>query len=391
MDKKLKIAYISLASLSDCDLPLIHELSKDMKVDYYLIATNATRQGAVVSIELKNEGGIFSGTEYPELRSIEQWIYLNNVYIVNKPVWQDWKWLSFKVSWQLMKILKKRGYDIIHVTWPLRYSTFPLYFLHKKMLLTMHDPIPHSSDENMQNKLHRWCSIHLTHDFILLNKTQKKDFMERYHVSEDRVHISRLSIYTHLQHIVPAKPLCDKPYILFMGSIQPHKGIEYFCQAMESVVREKPDIHAVIAGKGHFYFDKTKYEENPSFTFINRFITNEELASLISNCVAVVCPYIDATQSGVVMSAFALNKPVIATTVGALPKMMEDNRHGFLVPPKNSQALERAIVRILQPEIAQQMSRNIEQDFSSGDRSWGRIAKELYQIYQTVIEKQNKI
>jgi glycosyltransferase involved in cell wall biosynthesis len=176
-----------------------------------------------------------------------------------------------------------------------------------------------------------------------------------------------------------------------MGSIQPHKGIEYFCQAMESVVREKPDIHAVIAGKGQFYFDKTKYEENPSFTFINRFITNEELASLISNCVAVVCPYIDATQSGVVMSAFALNKPVIATTVGALPKMMEDNRHGFLVPPKNSQALERAIVRILQPEIAQQMSRNIEQDFSSGDRSWGRIAKELYQIYQTVIEKQNKI
>ena len=386
MEKELKVAYISIASLSDCDLPLIHELSRKMKVDYYLIATNATRQGAVINIELKNEGGVFSGTEYPELRSIEGWMDLSNVFIVNKPVEHDWGWLSFRVSWQLMKMLKRGNYDIIHVTWPLRYSCFPLYVLRKRMILTMHDPIPHSSDETMQNWFHRWCSIRLTPDFILLNKTQKKDFMERYNVSEERIHISRLSIYTHLQHTVPAEPLCDKPYMLFIGSIQPHKGIEYFCQAMEQIVKENPDVHAVIAGKGQFYFEKRKYEENPHYKFINRFITNEELASLISNCIAVVCPYTDATQSGVVMSAFALNKPVIATNVGALPKMMEDNRHGFIVPPRDSKALEQAINQIIQPGTAEQMSENIRKDYSLGERSWERIATEVYDIYKKIIE-----
>lgn len=385
MCKIKQVAYISSPALSDCDLPLIKELSKDINVDYYFVVTNKTCQGTIINIKLKEKGGIYPGTEYPELSFLEKWIDLSHVFVINKPVNHDWEWLSFKVSWQWLKILKKNNYDIIHVTWPLRYSSFPLYLLHKKMVLTMHDPIPHSSDEKIVNIIHRWCSIRLTRSFILLNKTQKHVFMDKYKIDEERVHISRLSIYTHLHHTIPTEPLCDKPYLLFIGSIQPHKGLEYFCQAMDSIIKTEPNIYAVIAGKGNFYFDKSIYEQNPHFKFFNRFILNEELASLIINCVAVVCPYIDATQSGVVMSAFALNKPVIATNVGALPEMMENNRHGFLIPPKNSKALETAIKQILQPEIAQQFSSNIEKDFSSGERSWSKIAKEIEKIYHIVI------
>jgi glycosyltransferase involved in cell wall biosynthesis len=154
---------------------------------------------------------------------------------------------------------------------------------------------------------------------------------------------------------------------------------------MEPVVSENPNIDIIIAGKGTFYFDKSKYENNPQYHFINRFITNEELASLILNSTAIVCPYIDATQSGVIMSAFALNKPVIATNVGALPEMMENERHGFLVPPKNSQALKEAILQILQPGISQQMSKNIEKDYSTGKHSWNNIAKKILESYQQII------
>ena len=180
MKMNLKIAYISIASLSDSDLPLVHELSKEMEVDYYLIVTNATRQGTVINIELKDKWGIFTGTEYPELKCIEKWVDLNHVFVVNKPTNQDWRWQCFMVSWQWMKKLKRNKYDIIHITWPLRYSCFPLYLLRKKMVITMHDPIPHSSHLTLENRFHRWWCMRLTPHFILLNKTQKNEFMNMF-------------------------------------------------------------------------------------------------------------------------------------------------------------------------------------------------------------------
>ena len=159
---------------------------------------------------------------------------------------------------------------------------------------------------------------------------------------------------------------------------------------MESVFETQENLKVIIAGKGDFYFDKTRYEANPKFMFINRFISNKELASLISNSIAVVCPYIDATQSGVVMSAYALNKPVIATNVGALPEMVDDGRTGFLVPPRDSKALADAIRKMLEPETAQQMSKHIMEDYSSGKNSWKEIANEVEKIYDDIIARRTK-
>ena len=385
-----KIAYISETSLTDCDIPLLHELSKDATVDYYLIITNSSTQGTLVDITLKEKGDINCGTEYPGLKTLEKWIDLHHVYIVNVPVYHYWEWINFKVAWKWMQLLKKQNYDIIHLTWPLRYCYFALYLLRKKMVITMHDPIPHSSQMTIKNRFHRYWCIRLTPDFILLNKTQKPLFIKEYGISESRIHMSRLSIYTHLQESASAPALCSHPYILYIGRIHSHKGIEYFCEAMETITSDMPDVHAVIAGNGSFYFDISKYKKMSNYMFLNRYISNEELVSLISNSIAVVCPYIDATQSGVIMSAFALNKPVVATNVGALHEMVEDGRHGFLVPPKDSKALESAIRQIMQPGIAQQMSANIERDYSSGIYSWHTIASEILDIYETIIKKRGK-
>lgn len=385
--KERKIAYISEIIFDDSDIPLLRELSKDVDVDYYLIVTNSSRKGTMLEVTLKKEEGIFCATAYPELRVLEKWINLNHVYVVNKPVIHNWEWINFKVAWKWMRMLKKQNYDIIHLTWPLCYNSFALYLLRKKMVITMHDPIPHSSQTSIKNRFHRYWCIRLTPDFILLNKTQKPLFLKEYGMDESRVHLSKLSIYNHFKELTPAPPLCNFNYMLYIGNIQSHKGIEYFCEAMELLTNDMTDMHAVIAGKGHFYFDTSKYEQNPNFMFINRYITNEELVSLISNSIAVVCPYVDATQSGVIMTAFALNKPVIATKVGALPEMVEDGRHGFLVPPKDSKALEQTIRQIIQPGIARQMSENIAYDYSAGSCSWQSIASGTREIYETIIKK----
>ena len=387
---KRKIAYISQTVLLDCDLPLLYELSKNATVDYFLVVTSGSNQGTLVDMTLKEQGGIFCATEYPELKHLSRWLDLKHVFIVNKPVNHFWEWINFAIAWKGLQLFKKQNYDIIHLTWPLRYCSFVLYLLRKRMIITMHDPIPHSSQMSIKNRFERYWCIRLVPDFILLNKVQKALFMKEYGIRESRVHLSRLSIYTHLLESASTTSLCSDPYILFVGSIRSHKGIEYLCEAMEPITNDLPDMHVIIAGKGNFYYDISRYEKNPHYMFINRYITNEELVTLISNSIAVVCPYIDATQSGVIMSAFALNKPVIATNVGALPEMVEDGRYGFLVPPKDSKALEKAIRQIIKPGIAQQLSENIAHDYSAGNHAWHSIASEMQGIYETIIHKRRK-
>ena len=137
--KQRKIAYISETVLTDCDLPLLHELSKEVVVDYYIVVTNNSRQGTLIDLTLKEKGGIYRATEYPELKVLEKWIDLDHVFVVNKPVNHFWEWINFAIAWKGVQLFKKQHYDIIHLTWPLRYCSFALYLLRKKMVITMHD------------------------------------------------------------------------------------------------------------------------------------------------------------------------------------------------------------------------------------------------------------
>ncbi len=93
----------------------------------------------------------------------------------------------------------------------------------------------------------------------------------------------------------------------------------------------------------------------------------------------VVCPYLDATQSGVVLTAYAFGKPVIATQVGGLPEYVH---HG-----ENPDALAEAIIYLLQnPEKRRQMKKAIQQ-LAETELSWSRIAEQTVKVYEKVLSQ----
>ena len=378
------VVYISSPFLADCDLPLLHELQQMANVDYYLVVGKSSRQATLINLEVKPEGGIFPATAYPELKRLEEYTDLSRVFVVNMPKGHDWSPQNLKAVWRAVKHIKKRPYDVIHATSPFRYGSFAFYLLRRKMLLTMHDPTPHSSDMGWLNRFHRWVSFRMVNHFLVLSHSIKAEFISRYHLEKKHIYESRLSLYTHLQKTIPAK-FSQHGYVLFVGSINPHKGIEYLCEAVEKVALRNPDIKLIVAGRGTFYFDINKHLQSGVIEVINRFITDEELAVLIRQSAMVVCPYVDATQSGVIMSAFSLQKPVIATAVGAIPEMLSDHVHGLLVPPRDSNSLANAIETLLEsPDIMEEMKTNIIRDYSEGKRSWKYIAQEHADIYNEI-------
>ena len=374
----MKVAYISTPHFADCDIPLIGELQKKIDLFYFLKVSESTKRLTLIKIEsLNKRGGVYPASDFPELAYLANDIDLSKTYIVNLPGKHDWSISNLFAIFRMVCFILHLKINIVHLTWPPRYGEFFTYFLRKRIVITMHDPLPHSSEDTWLNRFHRNVCFRLLDDFILLNETQKEEFIKTYHMGAKCVALSHLSAYINLRNIKPQKPDVSN-YILFYGGISSHKGIEYLCEAMDKVCKKHPDVKLVVAGKGKIYFDLNQFAiyNNGHLVLLN------ELVGLIRNSSFVVCPYIDATQSGVVMSAFALNKPVIATNVGALPTMVKNGQYGTIVPPKDVAALATAIDTLIEnPQKKEAMTVNIEHDYSKGKYSWKAIAQGITKIY----------
>lgn len=385
----MRVAYISLSVFADCDFPLVNALvEKGIDVTYYLIMSDNNKQGTIINVDcLKPEAKVYPASEYPTLLSLSSQTDLKRVRIVNMPIAHNYSWKSFVLAHRFKKELETIGFDIIHFTWPFDYCFFELYSLNIPILHTIHDPIPHSSDEKFIYSLQRKVAIRNSDYFLLLNLTQKESFKKRYSIADNKIFDSKLGIYSHLLNYNAGNSLYNWPYILFIGSINPHKGIKYLCKAMEELQHVNNNFHLVIAGKGNFDFNIKEYTDKGYIKVINRFIEVSELVNLVCHSRFVCCPYIDATQSGVVMTAFTLCKPVLATNVGALHEMVENTRHGMLVSPKDSHALAEAIVKMSNQSILNTMSENIKQDYHLGNNSWNRLAERLIENYNYITNK----
>ena len=113
----------------------------------------------------------------------------------------------------------------------------------------------------------------------------------------------------------------------------------------------------------------------------------EELAELVQQCAISVCPYTDATQSGVIMTCYSLCKPVIATNVGGLGEMVEHGKTGFLVPAKDSDALADAVIKMLDsPSNRENMQQYIQDNYFKGEKSWKAIVKKYISFYTRPIK-----
>lgn len=135
----------------------------------------------------------------------------------------------------------------------------------------------------------------------------------------------------------PDRPAEAGPYTaLFFGHIRPFKGLDV---ALEAWKRIKTNVTLVVAGEPWFGFTP---QPQRNVRFDLRFIPDAEVADFFNAADVVIAPYRAEAQSGVAMTAFHFEKPVIASRVGGLPDIIND-RNGILVPPENPQALADAV------------------------------------------------
>ena len=186
----------------------------------------------------------------------------------------------------------------------------------------------------------------------------------------------------HLPNFLPDQlfvpKLNDEGYILFMGRLEPIKGIYPLLEAC----KRAPNVRLVLAGRT----EEPILSQLPALLPPNAAHVGmkhgEDLRNLLLNCRAVIVPSLwYENQPFSIIEAFGAGKPVIASDLGGMTELVEHQQRGLLAPPGDVDALSQCM-RVLTeyPEEARRMGTAARQ-YAAEHHSPETHYKKLLEIY----------
>ena len=199
--------------------------------------------------------------------------------------------------------------------------------------------------DRFQSRLGRW----LTDGVFLCNG---RELAEAYRSSHT---VATVSSAIRQGEFAPRIDTCQGPTIriLFVGYIRPEKGIEYLLDAV-SKLRISIPWELYIVGPSDFPAYRRQLNAAVASLGISERVSwkgyssyGEPLFDHMRAADLLVLPSLSEGTPHVLVEARANGLPCISTTVGGVPSSVTDGYDALLVPPKNSDALAKAIERLI--------------------------------------------
>src|SRR5712671_943586 len=138
------------------------------------------------------------------------------------------------------------------------------------------------------------------------------------------------------------------PVVGNVAALVPHKGQRYLIDAAHVVVQQVPDARFVILGEGDLreHLQKQVHEHHLEKHVLLPGFRTDVLGCLKAFDLFVMSSVTEGLGTSL-LDAMAASRPIVATTAGGIPEIVEDGVNGLLVPPRDQRALADAIVRAL--------------------------------------------
>ena len=299
-----------------------------------------------------------------------------------KSIFQSFNFFELR---SLINYIKDYKPDVIHFVNEHPWNNIIIFKFkgEHKMVLTCHDPNPHPGERNSLIlklfKLSTLCQLKKV-DRIIVHGNNMVDELKKQNISSKKIDVIPHGDYQFFTNYSPSSSSTDNS-ILFFGRIKLYKGIEYLIQAELLISQVLTDYKIVIAGEGDLSRYSKYLEHNKKFEIINRYIEDSEVSYFFTKCKVVVLPYIEASQSGIIPIAYAFKKPVVATNVGSLPEVVEEGLTGYLVQPKNPNALAEAIIKLFKDDnLSERIGENGYLKMKN-ELAWNKIADKTIEVY----------
>jgi len=221
---------------------------------------------------------------------------------------------------------------------------------------------------------------------ITVSECSKRDISREFGVPLDRFRVVPNGINTDVFYPLPHIERLPHHLITTNSADMPLKGLKYLLYAVDSIRKKRP-IHLTVIGqpKKDGEIEKTVKELNlNSHVHFTGRIPASDFARYYAKATMAIVPSLYEGFGMPAGEAMACGVPVISTTGGALPEVVGDA--AYLVPPGNSEALERAIIYLLDhPDerraLAEAGFRRVQESLT-----WEHAAKKTVAVYEEEID-----
>ncbi len=198
----------------------------------------------------------------------------------------------------------------------------------------------------------------------------------------------------------------DDEMILFVGRIEPLKGVDTLIRAVAQmhdtgVLERYPHYLSIIGGDPY----ASPEQMNQEMVRLQRMCRETGVGDMVvflgkrsqdmlpyyySAASMLVVPSHYESFGMVALEAMACGTPVVASQVGGLAFLVQDGVTGFVVPDDDPEILGARLTRLISdPALRQRMGEQAAE--TAREYAWEKIAAQVMQVYQKVLEKQRRV
>jgi glycosyltransferase involved in cell wall biosynthesis len=387
----VKVLYYTQTHFLDTALPRIQALSNVVELDVFLeIAPNTWQSGIfdVGRIDVPSplvDADRLLGDQLSKFR--QYWLRTRSFTAVVHDSRRSISPKAWLTSRKARRLLLERKPDIIHFDdVSLRAAWMTVGQRLAPTVVSIHDPQPHDNSIEWRDALARRLVSRKADAFIVHNASQRAELAAALGIQTDHVTVIPLGVLDIFRCGRDTTSNSDGKTILFFGRIAKYKGLDVLYDAAREISEQVADLRVIVAGRpipGYRPPPPPTLANGGTVQIFDRYIDNDTAARLFSAADAVVCPYRDATQSGVVLTAYAFGKPVVASRVGGLPEYVDDGLSGYLVSPGNSSELATKLIAVLESNPSSFRAHIGE--LRQNRLSWVEIAAKTTDLYKRVL------
>ncbi len=194
--------------------------------------------------------------------------------------------------------------------------------------------------------------------------------------------------------VAPIEEFRDgKQNIVFLGRLERRKGLIYLLRAFKQVKEVMPNSRLIIVGPGttlrRIYERWIKINHLKDVVFVGH--VAYDLVPRYYQTADIFCaPAISRESFGIVLiEAMAMGKAIVASNIKGYASVLTHDREGWLVPPKDSQALARALLSLL-GDPARRQKMGAAGIINAREYSWDKVAGRVVDYYTRVINSSPK-
>lgn len=181
----------------------------------------------------------------------------------------------------------------------------------------------------------------------------------------------------------------DAKIVLCPRRLEPKNGVKYLVEAVPAVLRQCPDTRFFIVG-GSYPDQLTLLQKRARELGVLDHITfagsvpNADMPSWYTAADVVVLPSLKEATSIAGLEAMACGRPLVGTSVGGIPYLIDGDKTGLLVEPRNPSQLADALVRVLTDDATRREMGIAARKKAVEQFSWTRVAGTVQSIYKKI-------